>query len=449
MTPCRPNSLPARRASPSARPPHLPPRRRLPVRLLPQAQVLPPGGEHAGKPHVEEVFEHRWRKAYEVRALEREGRHANSQVWAARGRSGWVLCGRVTAIWQRALCEEATTAARTSSCVACKVCVQARANKLPGLSDSSACAAPQAGSQCGSGAGSRSTSPSKARPTHASAAATGVATAADALAAVSLASSGARGAESEQQKAAVGEQAQEGQRAGQPALRQQEVEDEDDDELATGGCCPGQDPSAASGCSANGSAAQLPAGAAADAEGLLYSEGEEEEAEPEIKLVWDSSSRRPGGAAAPAVARNALSPGAAAAVELKEQGNTQLKEGDCAAAVKCYTQALAVLREASQAASRGAGQAAEGAAADAPSPAAAAAAGAGAQLAATLHSNRAHALLRLRRNEEVSGRTQLDCGVCCDVADRSAATAPVIEGGNRVAAEAWRLDIQPDCAGGS
>lgn len=265
-----------------------------------------------------------------------------------------------------------------------------------------------------------------------------MATAADALAAVSLASSGAHGAESEQQKAAVGEQAQEGQRAGQPALRQQEVED-DDDELATSGCCPGQDPSAAVGCSADGSAAQLPAGAAPEAEGLLYSEGEEEDAEPEIKLVWDSSSRRPGGGAGPAVASDTLSPGAAAAAELKEQGNTLLRGGDCAAAVKCYTQALAVLREASQAASVAAGQAAaaaEGMAADAPSPAAAAAAGAEAQLAATLHSNRAHALLRLRRNEEVSGRTQLDCGVCCDVADRSAATAPGIEGGNRVAAEA-------------
>jgi len=64
------------------------PGRRLPVRLLPQAPPLPPGCEGAGKPHVDELFEHRWRKAHEVRALERESRHAKSQV----GGGGGVSC---------------------------------------------------------------------------------------------------------------------------------------------------------------------------------------------------------------------------------------------------------------------------------------------------------------------------------------------------------------------
>lgn len=76
--------LPRRPAGRRLRPPpalpHPPPRRRLPVRLLPQAPTLPPGCDAGGKPHMEELFEHRWRKAYEVRALERESRHAKSQV---------------------------------------------------------------------------------------------------------------------------------------------------------------------------------------------------------------------------------------------------------------------------------------------------------------------------------------------------------------------------------
>ncbi|PRW57622.1 tetratricopeptide repeat 1 [Chlorella sorokiniana] len=143
---------------------------------------------------------------------------------------------------------------------------------------------------------------------------------------------------------------------------------------------------------------QLPA---SGAEGLLDDEEEEEEedAEPEIKLVWDSSSRRPGAASAPAVAAEALPPGAAAAAELKERGNALLKAGDCAAAVKCYTEALAALRTASQQGGSSAGQAAAAGAAAAGGAAAAAAPEPEAQLAATLHSNRAHALMQLQRFE--------------------------------------------------
>ena len=68
--------------------------RRLPP---PPLQAVPPPGatqlpgqkpEHTKKPSMDELFEHRWRKAYEVRALERESRQGRSQVgvppeWAA------------------------------------------------------------------------------------------------------------------------------------------------------------------------------------------------------------------------------------------------------------------------------------------------------------------------------------------------------------------------------
>lgn len=39
---------------------------------------LPQQAQHAKRASMEEVFEHRWRKAYEVRALERENRQARS-----------------------------------------------------------------------------------------------------------------------------------------------------------------------------------------------------------------------------------------------------------------------------------------------------------------------------------------------------------------------------------
>lgn len=59
-------------------PPPLPPPLRLQAAVAPP-QVLP--HQTAGdKPRVDELFEHRWRKAYEVRALERESRQAKGQV---------------------------------------------------------------------------------------------------------------------------------------------------------------------------------------------------------------------------------------------------------------------------------------------------------------------------------------------------------------------------------
>lgn len=246
----------------------------------------------------------------------------------------------------------------------------------------------QASSQCGSGASSRSVSPAKARPP-ACGAATAAAAAADALAAVSLASGSVSGGTQGSGAAAQGQQQE-----AQPVLRQQEVED-DDNEPAAAGCC---------------SAGECPAAAAAGStEGLQSEEEEEEGPEPEVKLVWDSSSRRPCAGGAPAVPAAVLSPGAAAAAELKEKGNSMLKAGDCAAAVKCYTSALAKLRasgqqggsSAAQAAAAAVGAGEGGAAADAPP--------AEAQLAATLHSNRAHALMRLLRAEEVRVMQRWSC----------------------------------------
>lgn len=45
---------------------------------------MPTTAHHGKKASVEEVFEHRWRKAYEVRAMERESRQAKSQVGASQ-----------------------------------------------------------------------------------------------------------------------------------------------------------------------------------------------------------------------------------------------------------------------------------------------------------------------------------------------------------------------------
>jgi hypothetical protein len=53
--------------------------------LQPVAPV-PATTQHAKGISMDEVFEQRWRKAYEVRALERESRQGQSQVkaWASR-----------------------------------------------------------------------------------------------------------------------------------------------------------------------------------------------------------------------------------------------------------------------------------------------------------------------------------------------------------------------------
>lgn len=120
--------------------------------------------------------------------------------------------------------------------------------------------------------------------------------------------------------------------------------------------------------------------------------------------MWDSSSRRPGAAAQPAVAP---APGTAAqaALELKERGNALLKAGQCLAAVECYSEALALCLS-------GGGRA--GAKAKAP-PAKAGKAGAAAaadrQLLATLYSNRAHCLNKLQQYQQVCRCCQLPAAV--------------------------------------
>ena len=134
---------------------------------------------------------------------------------------------------------------------------------------------------------------------------------------------------------------------------------------------------------------------------------EEEEGDPSCTYVWDSSSRQP--EAATALPPTATSAGTAcnAAAELKKQGNACLKAGDCEAAVRCYTQALAARssqQQGGEQAQPGAGQqvqvaAVEGAGTGAADP----------LLLATLHSNRAQALLKLKRHEEVS---EMGWGTC-------------------------------------
>lgn len=127
-----------------------------------------------------------------------------------------------------------------------------------------------------------------------------------------------------------------------------------------------------------GAAAQ-PAAAAALQEGAA----EEEDGGPEIRLVWDGSSARPGsGVQAPLP----VAAGGSAAADLKQRGNACIKAGDWEGAVECYTLAIA--------------------AADMEAAPAADAAADAAPLRATLHSNRAHALLKLGRNAEVGGPCQ-------------------------------------------
>lgn len=139
-------------------------------------------------------------------------------------------------------------------------------------------------------------------------------------------------------------------------------------------------------------------------------EEQQEEAEPALTYVWDSSSRRPGSAVQPppAAASGTSSAAGCAAAQLKEQGNALLKAGDFSGAVQCYTDGLAAATAGRQHRGERVGlQAGAGKQTAAAEVASGASAGEGPAadhtLLATLHSNRAHALLKLKRNEEVGG----------------------------------------------
>lgn len=146
-------------------------------------------------------------------------------------------------------------------------------------------------------------------------------------------------------------------------IRQQEVEDDEEEGL---GCTAvNVAPAAAASVAAGGVAAAEPAASAPSA-----ARGEDEEQEPECRVVWDSS--RSAAAAAPAV------PAAAAASEssrLKELGTELLRSGDLEGALKRYTAAVRAALAAKE----------------------------GPEQLAVLYSNRAHVLHKLRRDQEVGG----------------------------------------------
>lgn len=196
--------------------------------------------------------------------------------------------------------------------------------------------------------------------------------------------------------------------------REQEIVDDDDEDAAAAGPA-GAAESAGAGGEHPATAAQQP--------GSPRQGEAEEEPELEVRVVWDSSSRERGAAAAPQARPGGASAVHGQAAQLKEQGNAHMKEGQLDAAVLRYSQALVACGSAMQSA-EGAGGALGAAArpqrAGAAAPAASAgAAGAGAgppaaaapapaeaaddrRFQATLHSNRSHALLKLKRFKEAS-----------------------------------------------
>lgn len=187
--------------------------------------------------------------------------------------------------------------------------------------------------------------------------------------------------------------------------REQEVEDDDEEE--------------ASG--AAGALSEHPATATQQPGSPTQGEADE----LELRVVWDSSSRERGAAASAQPRPGGASSTHGQAAQLKEQGNAHMKAGQLDEAVLRYSQALAACGSAmkatggSTADSPGTQPQQPGASAIAPG-----AAGTGADAAdcggappsaaeeasladrrflATLHSNRAHALLKLKRFKEVSG----------------------------------------------
>ncbi|KAL4457278.1 hypothetical protein ABPG75_012143 [Micractinium tetrahymenae] len=301
---------------------------------------LPQQSQHAKKASMEDVFEHRWRKAYEVRALERESRQASSR---------------------RGSCDSSATSSP---------------DKVPALTGK-----PQ---------------PSATVGVHATA---GVA-AAGALSKLSLSSSSAKDGAAD--AAAGSDAAVAGKPAGQQR-REQEIVDDDEAEVAAGSAGPAG--AAGSGGEHPATAAQQPGSP------KEQGEGEEAEPEPEVRIVWDSSSRERGAAAAAQPRPGSASAAHGQAAQLKEQGNAHLKAGQYEEAVLRYSQALVACGSAMQAAGDGGAQRAapqqQQAGAGAP-PAEAGRAGEGEAAAAdhhfqaTLHSNRAHALLKLKRFKEAA-----------------------------------------------
>ena len=196
------------------------------------------------------------------------------------------------------------------------------------------------------------------------------------------------------------------------ALRQQEVVDDDDE------------PAPASPAGGAGAALQRSHWQAAGRQQQPGGQGEDDDDEGlACKVVWDSSPAQAGAAArVPAADTDMAAFGGAGAsiLQLKEQGNICLKAGDFEGAVRCYSEALSACKQSRRAAQQAAPlQAAPQPAqqdqqGDPPShqqhPAAEGQREAtGHQLLATLHSNRAHALLRLKRNEEARGAGRARC----------------------------------------
>ena len=162
--------------------------------------------------------------------------------------------------------------------------------------------------------------------------------------------------------------------------------DDDDDEVEglAGKVSTAGSRSTATAAPAGGTAnaaAQAAGGAQVEGVHPEESEGSDDEQLLDLRMVWDSSSsdRQRGAATEPRPAPDTASGPAAA---LKEQGNAHMHAGRHQAALQCYTAALAA-----------AGVAAK--------PGRGGAAGADPQFVATLYSNRAHTLLKLRRHQEV------------------------------------------------
>lgn len=193
--------------------------------------------------------------------------------------------------------------------------------------------------------------------------------------------------------------------------REQEIVDDDFEDV------PPVSPAGTAGPAGTGN--EHPATAAQQPGSPRQGEADEEEPEPEVRLVWDSSSRERGAASAAQPRPGGASVVHAQAARLKEQGNAHMKSGQFAEAALRYSQALVACSTALRASEDGSSSAQGGAAqprpqqgaaaappvggeADAAELAAAEAGAADHRFLATLHSNRAHALLKLQRFKEAS-----------------------------------------------
>lgn len=173
-------------------------------------------------------------------------------------------------------------------------------------------------------------------------------------------------------------------------LRQQEISDDDEDEEALGSTAPVR--TAAMQHAGPAAAQQQPQ----QQQQGLQKEEEKEEEELAWSVVWDSSSSRPGGGTQPLAAGAAAAAGGERAAKLKEQGTACLEAGDFRGAIQCYSEAIAACKQHLVQQKRTKQQQAAAGGADVLLPACAAD-----HLLATLHSNRSHALLKLKYNEQV------------------------------------------------